>query len=151
MLFSFQIFNITFFNISIPVIIYILFKWSVRKNIEFHKLISDIEQQFPTKKNETKLYNNNSLGLTEIKIDEVNFDINEKDLNHFIKKLELFDYDKIFFKKSKIHSFSNNIQRVYNTTPNLEFKLSIIEQQLKSRNEQNLYVLGKCLYKYLGF
>lgn len=128
----------------------LILRWLLRKNIEFFKLLEEFELKLPPKKDGIKTYTDNQFNLTEIRIEEVISDIEKKDLNSFLKKLEKFEYNKVYFKRNKIKMYSNNLQRIINTTPNRELTISLIDKILNDETGKP-FLFNKWFYNIIKF
>jgi hypothetical protein len=140
------------FSIVIPFTlasIQILFK----ANRDFFKLLNDFQEKLPPK--HKRAIENKEIIPPFSVIDTTNMKMNlsTQEIDTFLKKLETFNYNRIVFRRNKIQSYSNNIQRLIRTSAWEKFGIAIIQNFLEEESYQRAkpYLFGFRLGKIIGF
>jgi hypothetical protein len=121
-------------------------------NRDFFKLIDDFNSNLPPPQKRAK--KNDLAFMTHI--DTTNMKMNNistKDIDLFQKKLELFKYNRILFRKKKIISYSNNIQRLLRTSGWEKFGIATVQSLLEddSFKSSKPYLFGYKIGQIIRF
>jgi hypothetical protein len=122
-------------------------------NKEFFKIIDEFKKKLPPKDKKAESKFNEKIGLQHMNLDTLKSNIETKDIDYFLKQLEDFDYNSVFFKREKIENYSKNIQRIIKTTKWELFSIGILQELLESkeRNKNKPYLLGSKIAEYIKF
>jgi hypothetical protein len=122
-------------------------------NKEFFKIIDEFKKKLPPKDKKAESKFNEKIGLQHMNLDTLKSNIETKDIDYFLKQLEDFDYNSVFFKREKIENYSKNIQRIIKTTKWELFSIGILQDLLESkeRNKNKPYLLGSKISEYIKF
>lgn len=123
----------------------------VKGNYKFFNLINDFTKKLPPNHKKAKV-GAIPQGITQVNMTEMKTHIDTKDIDIFLKELETFNYNSIFFRKKEIISFSNNLQRHLRNDWQ-KFGIAIIQQLLEDEewNRHKPYLLGYKLGKLMKF
>jgi hypothetical protein len=122
-------------------------------NRAFFKIINDFKSKLPIM---SKRASEDLLvlkGLTHIDTSNMVMRLSKSEIDSFHKSLELFNYNKILFRKKKTIKFSNNLQRHLNSKHWDKFNIAIIQNLLENDNFKRHipYVFGSTLGEIIGF
>jgi len=109
-------------------------------NLSFFKTLEGFTKQLPPKKEKGHPDYNNKLGIGILDVGKVKTEITLKDVKIFLKELEDFNYERIYFKRKKVELYSRNLQRLLNNITDedfsLKFNISIIHSVLDEERKK---------------
>lgn len=133
----------------IPLLVVLLLKG----NRDFFKIINDFHEKLPPQHKRAKKSYDIIPFVTTINTTDMKMNISTEEIDLFHKKLENFNYNRIFFKRKQIQSYSNNIQRLLRDSAWEKFGIAIIQNLLEDEPFQNSkpYLFGYSIGKIIGF
>lgn len=140
------------FTIVLPFVIG-LFKWLVKPNREFFKIIKEFNSKLPPKHKKAKEDNVTFKVFTYIDTTDMDLKLTSHEIDLFVRSLETFNYNRIFFRRKAIIRYSNNIQRIIREAPWEKFGIANVQKLLDEDSNQKSkpYLLGQHIGKFLGF
>ncbi|MBL0329091.1 MAG: hypothetical protein IPP64_06670 [Bacteroidetes bacterium] len=123
-----------------------------KANRDFFILLDEFHNKLPPQhKKAEKL--KTDMPFTVVNTGTMEINISQAEVDLFHKKLENFKYQRIFFKKKAIKSYSQNLQRHLSTAGWLKFGLSNIQALLEEDTFKGSkpYVFGYKAGQWLGF
>ena len=120
-------------------------------NRDFFKLINDFHDKLPPKHKEAKESIDGLNGFTIMDTTKMEMYITTKEIDLFHKKLENFNYNLIFFRRKKIKSYSNNIQKHLKTSGWEKFGIAIVQSIIEDDEQSKPYLFNSTVGKIIGF
>jgi hypothetical protein len=109
--------------------LYVFFMFITKGNRDFFKLIDNFNSKLPPVQKKAK--KNNLVFITHIDTTNMKMNLSTEEIYLFQKELELFKYNRILFRKKKIISYSNNIQRLLRTSGWEKFGVATVQSLLE--------------------
>ncbi len=137
--------------LSVPVVGVLGFVF--KGNRDFFKIIHDFQIKLPPSHKKAKKDIDDNIGFTILNVTSMQTHLSTSDIDLFHKRLETFNYSRIFFKRKEILNFSKNVQRILRTTPDEKFKVSMLQVLLEPDDTENRlpYLFGFKWGKFFGF
>lgn len=125
----------------------------VKGNRDFFKILKDFQDKLPPKHKRATKRNDISTYITTLDTTNMKMNLTTQDIDLFHKKLENFNYDRIFFKRKKIISYSKNIQRLLSTSQWEKFGIAMVQTVLEDDTfkKSKPYLFGQRIGKLIGF
>jgi len=122
-------------------------------NIAFFNILEEFTKKLPPNYKRAETSFNDRLGLQHMNLSKLESNINRNDLDFLLKQLENFDYQSIFFKRSQIKKYSQNIQRLIKTNDNDKFCVGLLQELFEGKDFANSkpYLLGQKIAKHIKF
>jgi hypothetical protein len=122
--------------------LYMFFIFITKGNRDFFNLIDDFNSNLPPPQKKAK--KNDLAFMTHIDTTNMKMNLSTEDIDLFQKRLELFKYNRILFRKKKIIRYSNNIQRLLRTSSWEKFGIATVQSLLEddSFKSSKPYLLG---------
>lgn len=105
------------------------FIFITKGNRDFFNLIDDFNSNLPPPQKKAK--KNDLAFMTHIDTTNMKMNLSTEDIDLFQKRLELFKYNRILFRKKKIIRYSNNIQRLLRTSSWEQFGIATVQSLLE--------------------
>lgn len=121
-------------------------------NKEFFKIINNFRKKLPPKDNKAIISYNENLKMSHMNLNNLKTNLDEKELNFFLKELEDFDYSKIYFRKKKVEEYSRNLQRIIKTTNWKLFGIGILQEIIDNdtKEKNKPYILGPKIARFIN-
>jgi len=121
-------------------------------NKEFFRIINNFRKKLPPKNKKAIVGYNERIGVSQMNLSSLKTTLNEKELDFFLKELEDFDYNSLYFRKNKIEKYSRNLQRIINTTDWKIFGVGILQEVIDNDNqeENKPYLLGSKIARFIN-
>jgi hypothetical protein len=136
-----------------PILVTISFLF--KANRDFFKLLDEFQGKLPPsyKKAKEDLEIIPYSKLKVINTSEMSMNLTTQEIDLFIKKLEIFRYNRIIFKRKQIQSYSNNLIRIMRTSTWEKFGIATIQNLLEDEtHEKNKpYLFGIRIGRIIGF
>ena len=131
--------------------LYMFFIFITKGNRDFFKLIDDFNSSLPPPQKKAK--KNDLAFMTHIDTTNMKMNLSTEDIDLFQKRLELFKYNRILFRKKKIISYSNNIQRLLRTSSWEKFGIATVQSLLEddSFKSSKPYLFGYKIGQIIRF
>ncbi len=140
------------FSIIIPVLIS-LGHLLTKANRDFFKLLNEFHKKLPPKYKGAKESLDTLPLMKHVDTTNMKLNLTTQEIDAFYKELEIFNYNRVFFKRKEIQSYSNNIQRIIRTSRWEKFAISVIQSLLEDESYQRNkpYLFGVRIGRFIGF
>ncbi len=132
-------------------ILYGFVMFVTKGNRDFFKLIDDFHLKLPPEQKKAREGVDKLSGFSTINTTNMKLNLNTEQIDLFQKKLEIFKYNRIIFKKKAIISYSNNLQRLLKASEWKKFGIAIIQSILEDNKLNKPYILNRKISKIIGF
>lgn len=146
---SWQIALVTFSLSVLLASVRLLFKG----NLAFFKLLQEFQDKLPPKHKRAKERKDILPALNVLDTSKMKMNLTTAEIDAFNKKLENFNYSKIFFKRKEITAYSKNLQRLMRESAWEKFGIAIIQNLLEDESyaSRKPYLFGRRIGKIIGF
>jgi len=132
-------------------LLYSVFMFFTKPNRDFFKLIDDFNLKLPPTQKKAKEGTDKQYVFTIIDTTNMSLNLSTDQIDLFQKQLEIFKYNRILFRKKKIISYSNNIQRLLKTSDWEKFGIAIIQNIIEDEEQSKPYLINSKIGKIIGF
>ena len=122
-------------------------------NQRFFKIIENFRKLLPPSDKRARSSYSDQLGMTHLDMDTQTSQIDQKEIDYFLKELEDFEYNSVVLRKESIQSYSKNIQRIIKTTNSPAMTVGFLQHLLENETFESgkPYLFGPKIYKYIKF
>jgi len=119
----------------------------LKGNRDFFKLINEFHDKLPPKHKRATERNDIHPLFTVVDTTNMKMNLSTEEIDLFHKKLENFNYHRIYFKRKRIISYSNNLQRILKTSGWEKFGIAIIQSLLEDEafKKSKPYLFGRSI------
>lgn len=120
-------------------------------NKEFFRIINDFRRKLPPKDKKAQIGYNENLGVSHMNLSTLKTNLDQKEIDFFLKELEDFDYSKVYFRKKKIQGYSRNLQRIIKTTDWKLFGVGMLQEIIDNdkKEKKKPYMFGPKIARYI--
>jgi hypothetical protein len=142
-----------FFVATIISIVTAIVRYLIKPNRDFFKLLNEFHKKLPPRYKGAKESLDTLPLMKHVDTTNMKLNLTTQEIDTFYKELEIFNYNRVFFKRKEIQSYSNNIQRIIRTSRWEKFAISIIQSLLEDESYQRNrpYLFGVRIGKVIGF